>query len=89
MLKLSLGAILVVGVMYILLDATYGDTTVINEVPTEVETKESWMTDEEAIQAAKDVIKKKELEAKEAELETKIKELETELTTVQKELGTY
>jgi hypothetical protein len=65
--------------------------TYVKETTLEVveEPKESWMTDEEAIQAAKDVIRKKELQT---EL-TSLKEMQASTTAkikeVEKELGTY
>lgn len=82
------------------------DSTVINErlepETLEVVTPvvEKWMTDEEAIQAAKDVVRKKELEAEliqlkdgwsaaTAEYENQKKEYLLKKETLEKELGTY
>lgn len=48
-----------------------------------------WATDEEAVKAAQDVIRKKELEAQEADLVAQISALQDELDGVRKELGTY
>lgn len=50
---------------------------------------EEWMTDQDAVQAAKDVIKKKELEALEAQLVAEITSKQEELDEVRKEIGTY
>lgn len=48
-----------------------------------------WAQDEEAVKAAKDVIRKKELTAENDELQRQIDELKTKQAEVQKELGTY
>ena len=47
------------------------------------------MTDEEAIQAAKDVVRKKELQEELTSLDTKIKELQTKRKEVATELEVY
>jgi len=58
--------------------------------PTEVEQpKEAWMTDEDAVKAAQDVIRKKELEKESIELKAQIEELQAKKIIVDKELGTY
>jgi len=48
-----------------------------------------WATDEDAVKAAQDVIRRKELEAELATLESEVKERETRITEIEKELGTY
>lgn len=53
------------------------------------EPKEAWMTDEEAIQAAKDVIRKKELQAELEQLDIEIKEKQEKRKKVTEELTTY
>ena len=58
-------------------------------VQVEKEVLPEWAKDEEAVKAAQDVIRKKELEAQEAELVGEISTLQTELDEVRKELGTY
>lgn len=58
------------------------------EVVTE-EPKEAWMTDEEAIQAAKDVIRKKELQAELETLDMEIKAKQEQRKKVADELTTY
>jgi hypothetical protein len=50
---------------------------------------EKWQTDEEAIQAAKDVIRKKELEAELASLDSEIKDKQARRKAVTDELTTY
>lgn len=55
----------------------------------EVEVTPDWAEDEDAVKAAQDVIRKKELEAKEADLVSQISTLQDELDEVRKELGTY
>lgn len=53
------------------------------------EPKEAWMTDEEAIQAAKDVIKKKELQAELEQLDIEIKEKQEKRKQVATELNAF
>ena len=48
-----------------------------------------WASDPEAVQAAQDVIKKKELEAEEARLVDEITSKQDELDAIRKELGSY
>lgn len=48
-----------------------------------------WMTDEDAIKAAEEVIKRKKLEAREQELVDEIVTRQEELDEIRKELGTY
>lgn len=55
----------------------------------EVEVLPDWANDADAIQAAKDVIRRKELQAQEATLIADIKEKQSQLDAVRKELGTY
>jgi hypothetical protein len=58
--------------------------------PTEIEEpKEAWMTDEDAVKAAQDVIRKKELEKESIELKAQIEELQAKKIIVDKELGTF
>jgi len=54
-----------------------------------VEVEPDWATDEEAKQAAKDVIRRKALEADKSRLEGQIEALQSELELVDKELGVY
>jgi cell shape-determining protein MreC len=67
---------------------TYIKESVTPEVVAPI-VKEAWMTDEDAIQAAKDVIKKKELEAELASLDAEIKEKQARRKVVTDELTTY
>jgi putative SOS response-associated peptidase YedK len=53
------------------------------------EPKEAWMTDEEAIQAAKDVIRKKELQAELEQLDIEIKEKQEKRKQVATELNAF
>lgn len=63
----------------------------VKEQVTEVteEPKEQWQTDEDAIKAAKAVVRKKELEAQSKELQSQIDELKKQKIEVDKELGTF
>lgn len=59
------------------------------EVVTQEEVKEAWMTDEEAIQAAKDVIRKKELQTELDTLDAEIKAMQERRKEVAKELDSF
>ena len=67
---------------------TYNDTeeVLIEKETVTVEVLPEWAENEEAVQAAKDVIRKQELEQKERELVDQIVGLQTELDTVRGEL---
>jgi len=54
-----------------------------------IEVEPDWATDEEAKQAAKDVIRRKVLEADKIRLEGQIEALQSELEQVDKELGLH
>jgi multidrug resistance efflux pump len=54
-----------------------------------VEVVPDWADDEEAVEAAKAVIRRKELEAEEARLVDEISARQDELDEIRKELGTY
>lgn len=97
-MKLIITIVVIVIVMGLLVsnrDSILGSSeglTYVKERTMEVvkeEPKEAWMTDEEAIQAAKDVIKKKELEAELASLDAEIKEKQARRKVVTDELTTY
>ena len=67
---------------------TYVKEGVTTEVMPE-EPKEAWMTDEEAVQAAKDVIRKKELQAELETLDMEIKAKQEQRKKVADELTAY
>lgn len=48
-----------------------------------------WAVDEDAVKAAQDVIRRKELEAELELLEAEVSERETRITEIEKEIGTY
>jgi hypothetical protein len=52
-----------------------------------IEVKPDWATDEDAVQAAKDVIRRKELEAERAVIAEEIKQLRAREMEIEKELG--
>jgi len=58
-------------------------------VETEVEVTPEWATDEEALEAAQAVIRRKALEAELNVLQADIEALETRETEIEKELGVY
>ena len=82
--------IIVGGLMFVNYNS---DLEVTNELEEEEitieEIPEKWQTDEEAVQAAKDVIQRKEWEAELAELEAEDVERQARMTELEKELGTY
>lgn len=83
-------AIIIGGIMFVNYNS---DLEVTNPVVKEdiviEETPEKWQTDEEAVQAAKDVIQRKEWEAELAELEAEDVERQARIVELEKELGTY
>ena len=91
-MKAIIIAVVAVIVMMVALQFQSTETiTYIKESAMEVaeEPKEAWMIDEEAIQAAKDVIKKKELQAELEKLDADIKGLQERRKVVTGELTTY
>lgn len=91
-MKAIIIAVVAVIVMMVALQFQSTETiTYIKESAMEVaeEPKEAWMIDEEAIQAAKDVIKKKELQAELEKLDADIKSLQERRKVVTGELTTY
>jgi hypothetical protein len=91
-MKAIIIAIVVVIVMMVALQFQGGETiTYIKESAMEVaeEPKEAWMLDEEAVQAAKDVIRKKELEAELANLKATQASTTAKIKELEKELGTF
>lgn len=56
---------------------------------TETIVEPDWATDEEAVEAAKAVMRRKELEAEETRLQGQLEALESELEAVQGELADY
>jgi hypothetical protein len=61
----------------------------IVEVEKTVEVEPDWAKDADAVKAAQDVIRKKELTAESESLGAQIKELQAKKAEVDKELGTY
>lgn len=72
---------------------SFGNVTeVMKEVQTVTETVEvhpDWAEDPDAVKAAQDVIRKKELQAQEAQLVEEISAKQDELDAIRKELGSY
>ena len=85
---IAVGIVIAMGVVVQMIPST---TEVIQGEQTEVtiEVEPDWATDEEAKQAAKDVIRRKELEADKSRLEGQIEALQSELEQVDKELGLH
>lgn len=84
---IPLALVVLVGVGISLVDTSYQYERQVEEVIKEVHPE--WATDEDAVEAAQAVIRKKELEAQEADLVGQISTLQEELDEVRKELGTY
>jgi len=93
-MKTILIALVVVGVMALAVAFGYPRET-FKYVKSEAEVihveapKEDWMLDEEAIQAAKDVIRKKELTAELEQIDGEVKKLQERRKEVTDELTTY
>jgi len=85
---IAVGIVITMGVVVQMIPST---TEVIQGEQTEVtiEVEPDWATDEEAKQAAKDVIRRKALEADKSRLEGQIEALQSELEQVDKELGLH
>ena len=99
-MKTIIGALVLVGVVvvYINRDVIFQDYSYEREASTVevIEVKEAWMTDEDAVKAAQDVIKRKELEAnlktKDVEIseaEEAVKKLKEERKILTTELTAY
>lgn len=97
MKTIIIGAVVVLLIMFIAFNGAMvkrilNNTTEFDSVETEIIEKEvhpDWATDEEAVQAAKDVIRRKELEVEEARLVGEIKGKQSELDEIRKELGSF
>lgn len=84
---LAVGITAAMGVVAI---TNFGSTTeVIQGERVIEEVTPDWASDEEAVKAAQDVIRRKELEVEEARLVGEITSKQDELDEVRKELGTY
>jgi hypothetical protein len=90
MKTIIMAVVVMVGVMAVLVQINQPDVEYVREEATlEVVEPEVWMTDEDAIKAAKDVIRKKELEAELAILQSDLASTTSRIKDVEKELGTY
>jgi len=81
----GIGIAAVVGVTVWLVPS---ETEVIKEEVIVEQTPE-WAQDTDAVQAAQDVIRRKEIEARLEVLGTEIQERQSEIDELEKELGTY
>ncbi len=90
-MKATILAVTVAIVMMVAL--AYRDSAPVTYVKETIEVveepKEAWMLDEEAIQAAKDVIKKKELQAELVSLKELQASTTAKIKSVQAELDSY
>lgn len=92
-MKTFIGVVLLVIVMGVIVQMRSTDSVYVREESTvevqQEEPKEAWMLDEQAIQAAKDVVKKKELQAELEKLDIEIKEKQEKRKQITDELTTY
>lgn len=93
-MKTIIAVVVIVIVMGLLVQYKENKTSTyeyVKEQTTEVvqEPKEAWMTDEEAIKAAKDVIRKKELQSELETLDMEIKAKQEQRKKVTEELTAY
>ncbi len=91
-MKALIFAVIVVGLMFTAVSLRGEDTVYERIENLEVETPvevPKWQTDEEAVKAAQDVIRKKELQAELAVLKDAQASTTAKIKEVEKELGTY
>ena len=90
LLVVAFGTVLVLAIIGYLNESGFAEesTTEVEEV-IEVNPNLHLLDDEDALQAAKDVIRRKDLEATKNSLEGQISALEEQLEAVDKELGVY
>ena len=91
-MKTFIGVIILVIVMVTLVQMRGTEDIYVKEDTVEVkaeEPKEAWQLDDEAIQAAKDVVKKKELQAELEKLDIEIKEKQEKRKQVATELNAF
>lgn len=87
-----IGIVIVMTLLVVNRDAIFNGVEYVyekEEVVKEVEVTPDWATDEEAVQAAKDVIRKKELEAELSQLDEQLKEIQSKRKEVVNELNSY
>jgi hypothetical protein len=84
-----LGALAVGGITYKL--GYFTNSIEYNNVASErvIDNTPDWAEDEDAVKAAQDVLRRKELEAELSQLESEVAERESRITEIEKELGTY
>ena len=91
-IKILIGTVVLVGMMYLLVRSDFGQVQYeryeTTEVKEEVEQPE-WLQDADAVKAAEDVIRKKELQAELATLDAEIKERQEKRKQVATELDSY
>ena len=88
-MKLIIAGIAVLGVIGGIIYFVPDTQVVFNErvVEVEKEVTPEWATDQDAVKAAQDVIRRKELEAELTTLESEVTERETRITEIETELG--
>jgi hypothetical protein len=88
MYKIIIAVIATVGMYAVVINLP---STMTVESPTietmEVVTQPEWTTDEDAVKAAQDVIKKKELQAEQAHLEAVLASTTKRIEAIEQELG--
>jgi hypothetical protein len=91
-IKILIGTVVTVGIMYLLVNSNFGQVQYeryeTTEGKEEVEQPE-WLQDADAVKAAEDVIRKKELQAELATLDAEIKERQEKRKQVATELDSY
>jgi hypothetical protein len=88
-LIIASGIAIVMGVGVMLYPNTTAVQNIKEVIEVEREVTPDCATDEDAVKAAQDVIRKKELQAEEARLVGEITAKQEELDAVRKELGSY
>ncbi len=82
-------ALIGVGLILFIAAVMIPSETITAVVEKEVEVTPEWASDQEAVEAAQAVIRRKELEGELETLNSEIGSLEERRTEIEKELGTY
>lgn len=85
LLLLGMAGLVVGGIVLTVGSSSYEHTTEVETI--EVEVTPAWAEDPDAVKAAQDVIRRKELKAEQEVLDAQIKILETRQAEIEKELG--
>lgn len=89
LIKTIVVGILLVGLMSVVLEQKFNSPLEVINQEVVKEVTPDWASDEDAVKAAQDVIRRKELEAELNTVQSEIEALRARETALEKELGTY